>query len=307
MTSSTKRYGEVFIEEWEGEEPFFDASFAKKRTKGAGQVGVAQPRRILSSTDDVRVHSGPSSSDVVLAAYENGILISGLRGNASLSLLAWFGFLPALGLVATSFYGASILLKGGWELLAQEPGVAISVAFGVLFSALFGVGGFSVLFRILVMMPSDFPVIFNRKTKDVWVAVPSMPSFVRIFELHPLRFERHSWGSLRPRTYRVLEVTAGMSSARWTYILTMVFGCEDDPAKVASEVNIGFKGWGDDFELLQLWEHIRRYMNDQGPALDQGEKFKTFSTGRLPTFPDEAMAALGRKLSEPEAWAASKP
>ncbi|AWT15224.1 hypothetical protein DM611_13555 [Stenotrophomonas maltophilia] len=71
-------------------------------------------------------------------------------------------------------------------------------------------------------------------------------------------------------------------------------------------MNIGFKGWGDDFELLQLWEHIRRYMNDGGPALDQGEKFKTFSTGRLPKFPDEAMAALGRKLSESEAWAAPR-
>ncbi|WP_313053502.1 DUF6708 domain-containing protein [Stenotrophomonas cyclobalanopsidis] len=306
MNRSTKRHGKVLIEEWEGEEPFFDADFAKKRTKGAGQVGVAQPRRILDSTDGVHVHSGPSSSDVVLAAYDNGILISGLRGSASLSLLAWFGFLPALGLVAASFYGASILLKGGWELLAQEPGVAIGFSFGTLFAALFGVSGFSVLFRILVMMPSDFPVIFNRNTKDVWVTVPTMPSFFRIFEFQPVRFERHSWESLKPRTYRIFEVTPGISSARWAYILTLVFGQEDDPRKVACEINIGFKGWGDDFELLQLWGHIRRYMNDGGPALDQGEKFKTFSTGRLPKFPDEAMAALGRKLSESEAWPAPR-
>ncbi len=304
MNRPRKRYGDVLVEEWEGEEPFFDTDFAKKRTNGTGQVGVAQPRRILNSTGGDRVHSGPSSSDVVLAAYENGIMISGLRGSASLSLLAWFGFLPALGLVASSFFGASVLLKGGSEFLVHEPGVAISVAFGTSFGALFGISGFSVLFRILVLMPSDFPVIFNRETKDVWVTVPSMPSFIRIFEFHPVRFERHSWESLQPRTYRILEVTAGMSSARWTYILTMAFGREDDPTKVASEVNIGFKGWGDDFELLQLWEHIRQYMNDAGPALDPGEKFKTFSTGRLPKFPDEATAALGRKLSEAEAWAA---
>ena len=307
MTSSTKRDGEVLIEEWEGEEPFFDAAFAKKRTKGGGQVGVAHPRRILSSTDCVRIHSGPSSSDVVLAAYKNGIVISGLRGSASLSLLAWFGLLPAFCMVLTAFYLASVLIKGGLDFVMQEPGVAIGFLLISIFSFLFGVSGFSVLFRGLVLMPSDFPVIFNRKTKDIWVAVPSMPSFIRIFELHPVRFERHSWECLRPRTYRILEVTAGMSSARWTYILTMVFGREDDPTKVASEVNIGFKGWGDDFELLQLWEHIRRYMNDQGPALDQGEKFKTFSTGRLPKFPDEAIAALGQKLSESEAWIAPKP
>ncbi|WP_164161571.1 DUF6708 domain-containing protein [Stenotrophomonas maltophilia] len=305
MTSSTKRYGEVLIEEWEGEEPFFDADFAKKRTKGAAQVGVAQPRRILNSTDGVRVHSGPSSSDVVLAAYENGILISGLRGNASLSLLAWFGFLPALGIIAVALFCVSVLFRMGADAIF-EPGIAISLLLISIAAFLFGIGAISFLFRVLVMMPSDFPVIFNRSTKDVWVAVPTLPSFVRIFELHPVRFERYSWAGLRPRTYRIFEVTPGVSSARWTYILTLVFGQNNDPRKVACEMNIGFKGWGDDFELLQLWEHIRRYMNDGGPALDQGEKFKTFSTGRLPKFPDEAMAALGRKLSESEAWAAPR-
>ena len=306
MTSSTKRYGEVLIEECEGEEPFFDAAFAKKRTRGAGQVGVAQPRRILSSTDCVRIHSGPSSSDVVLAAYENGMVISGLRGSFSLSVLAWFGLIPSFCMILIGVYCAHLIIRLG-EGFVQEPGLALGIGFAGLFSFFFGFSTFSVLFRGLVLMSSDFPVIFNRKTKDVWVSVPRMPSFIRVFELHPVTFERYSWASLRPRTYRIFEVTPGVSSARWTYILTLVFGQEDDPRKVACEMNIGFKGWGDDFELLQLWEHIRRYMNDQGPALDEGEKFKTFSTGRLPKFPDEAMAALERKLSESEAWGAPRP
>ncbi|MBH1665997.1 hypothetical protein I5U73_12870 [Stenotrophomonas maltophilia] len=305
MNRPKKRYGDVLVEEWEGEEPFFDTDFAKKRTNGAGQVGVAQPRRILNSTDDVRVHSGPSSSEVVLAAYENGILISGLRGNASLSILAWFGFLPALGLIAVAIFCANVLFRLGANAVF-EPGIAISFFFISIAGFLFGIGLISFLFRVLVLMPSDFPVIFNRSAKDIWVAVPTLPSFVRILELHPVRFERYSWADLQPRTYRILEVTPGASSARWIYILTLVFGQKNDPRRVACEMNIGFKGWGDDFELLQLWKHVRQYMNDAGPALDQGEKFKTFSTGRLPKFPDEAMAALGRKLSESEAWAAPK-
>ncbi len=306
MNSSAKRHGEILAEEWEGEELFFDAEFAKNRSKGQAQVGVAQPRRMLSSTDESPVHSGPSSSDVVLAAYENGVVISGLRGAASLSFLAWFGLLPAFCMILASFYCISILLKMG-EGVIQEPGVAFAFLLAALFGFLFGLSTFSVLFRGMVLMPSDFPVIFNRKTRDVWVAIPKMPSFIRIFEVHPVKFERHSWASLRPRTYRIFEVTPGASSARWTYILTLVFGQEGDPRKVACEMNIGFKGWGDDFELLQLWEHIRRYMNDEGPVLSQGEEFKTFSTGRLPKFPDEAMAALGRKLSESEAWAGPRP
>jgi len=301
-----KRYGQVLIDEWENDEPFFDAEFAKRRSKGQGQVGVAQPRRILSSADESSIHSGPSSSDVVLAAHESGVIISGLRGGASLSLLAWFGMLPAFCMILASFYGVSILVKMGGGVV-QEPGVAFAFMLASLFGFLFGLSTFSVLFRVLVMMPSDFPVIFNRKTKDVWVAIPRMPSFFRIFEIHPIKFERHSWLSLRPRTYRIFEPTLGASSARWTYILTLVFGQADDPQKVACEVNVGFKGWGDDFELLQLWEHLRQYMNGGRAALDRGEKFKTFSTGRLPEFPDEAIAALGRKLSESEAWADPTP
>ena len=306
MSASSKRYGEVVVPEWEGDEPYFDADFARARSRGKAQVGVAQPRRILESTDSNRVHTGPSSSDSVIAAYDGGIMVGGLRGSLGISVLAWFGLLPASCLILISGYCVYVLGRIG-DAAWDNFGFTIGVVFAGLVSAAFGISSFSVLFRALVFMPSDFPVVFNRVTRDVWVAVPKMPSFVRIFELAPVVFERHSWASLKPRTYRVLEVTPGASSARWTYILTLVFGQEDDPRKVACEMNIGFKGWGDDFELLQLWEHIRRYMNDQGPALDQGEKFKTFSTGRLPKFPDEAMAPLGRKLSEAEAWAAPKP
>ncbi len=305
MSDSAKRNGHVLIEEWEDEEPFFDVDLARERSIGQAQVGVAQPRRLLDALGNAPVHSSPSSSDTILAVFENGVMVGGLRGSASLSLLAWFGLLPASGLIFAGLYCLYILGRMGGSAL-QEPFLAFGFLLVGLAATSFGVSGFSVLFRGLVMMPSDFPVIFNRITKEVWVAIPKMPSFVRIFELSPVVFERHSWASLKPRTYRILEVTPGASSARWTYILTLAFGQESDPRKVACEMNIGFKGWGDDFELLQLWEHIRRYMNDQGPALDQGEKFKTFSTGRLPKFPDEAMTALGRKLSDSEAWATPK-
>ncbi|HDS1219951.1 DUF6708 domain-containing protein [Stenotrophomonas sp. TWI143] len=301
MTRSSKRSGEVRVDEWEGEEPFFDVDFARQGSKRGGQVGVFPPRRILSSSETAPVHSSPSSSDCVLFAYENGIWVGSLRGSGSPTLLAWFGFLPSFGLLVAGCYAVYILWRLGAGAV-EDPGFALAILFAACLSFSVGISSFSVLFRILIIMPSDFPVIFNRNSGDVWVAVPKMPSFIRIFELNPVRFERHSWASLRPRAYRFLEVTPGVSSARWTYILTLVFGKKDDPKKVVRELNIGFKGWGDDFELLQLWEHIRRYMNDAGPALDQGEKFKTFSTSRLPKFPDEAMAALGRKLSESEAW-----
>lgn len=47
MSASSKRYGEVVVPEWEGDEPYFDTAFARMRSRGEAQVGVAQPRRIL--------------------------------------------------------------------------------------------------------------------------------------------------------------------------------------------------------------------------------------------------------------------
>lgn len=120
----------------------------------------------------------------------------------------------------------------------------------------------------------------------------------RIFEVPQASIECHSWSDLKPRIYRILEVTSGLSSARWTYFLTLVFGQADDPKKVAAELNVGFKGWGDDFELLQLWEHIRQFMNEGGPGLQADEELKTSGKRRLPVFPDAALQDAGRKLHE---------
>ncbi len=302
MTSSLKRNGSIEIEEWKGDEPFFDVDSARLRSKGKGQVGVFQPRRILGSSNGSSVHSSPSSAECVISAHENGIVVSSLRGSASPVLLAWFGFLPSIGLILVGCYVVYLLIRLGAGAV-DDPAFTLVLLFAASVSFFVGACGFSLLFRVLILMPSDFPVVFNKRSGEVWVVVPKMPSFLRMFELHPVKFECYGWASLKPRVYRFLEVTQGVSSARWTYILTLVFGRESDPGQVACEMNIGFKGWGDDFELLRLWEHIRRYMNDDGPALSDGDKFKTFSTRRLPDFPDEVMAALGPALSEVEARA----
>lgn len=291
----SKREGSVIIPVWEGEEPYFDVQSARLRSKGGAQVGVVHPRRVI---DDFAysVHTGPSSSDVVLGVYENAIMVSGLRGAVGMSILAWFGLISSFCLIALSVYGYSI----AWHFGIQFASISIPTLLVSLACTLFGVSAFSVILRVLFLMPSDFPVVFNRKTKEVWVSIPKMPSFFNIFEVTPVRFELHSWDELKPRIYRTLEVTPGLSSARWINVLTLVFERKDAPKQVACEVNIGSRGWGDDFELLQLWEHIRLYMIDGRPGLDVGEKYKK-TGGRLPIFPREALESMGRSLSEDEA------
>lgn len=294
----SKRVGEVNIPVWEEEDPYFDVVSARLRSKGGAQVGVFKPRRVIDNAN-FSVHSGPSSSDVVLGVYENAVMISGLRGAVGLFPLMLFGLISSLCLVALAIYGYSMVWSFGFQSAAiSVPTLLISLGCNV-----FGVCAFSVIFRVMFLMPSDFPVVFNRKTREVWVSVPKMPSFRNIFEIAPVRFELHSWDDLKPRVYRIMEVTPGVSSARWIHALTLVFERKDAPRQVACEINIGSRGWGDDFEQLQLWEHIRLYMVEGRPGLDVGEKYKKIPKGKLPVFPPEALESMGRCLSEEEASA----
>ena len=178
-----KMEGEVSIPLWEGEDPYFDVESARLRSKGGAQVGVLKPRRVI---DDLRssVHSCPSSSDVVLGAYANAIVVSGLRGSVGIAPLMWFGLISSLCIIALGFYGYSMVWHFGFQRIAiSAPTLLISLA-----ASIFGVCAFSVIFRFLFLMPSDFPVIFNRNTGAVWVSIPKMPSFFNIFEVTPVRF-----------------------------------------------------------------------------------------------------------------------
>ena len=183
MIDSAKRCGQVMVDVCEGDEPYFDVDFSRARSQGKAQVGVAQPRRILDSSDLTSAHTCPSSSGAVVAAYENGILVGGLRGSLSISVLAWFGFLPACGLIFVGLWCAYVIAQAGAGALDQ-PGLAIGLTSAGVIGLISGVSIFSVLLRVLVFMLSDFPVLLDRTSKDVWFVVPKMPSFVRIFELY---------------------------------------------------------------------------------------------------------------------------
>lgn len=178
----TKRRGSVLATEWEAEEPFFDTSFAHARTKGGGQVGVADPKRVLDSESSQAVHTGPSSSDAVLAVYENAMIVGGLRGSIGIAGAAWVGLLPSIGLLGFALFGADLVLSKG----LGDPAMSFAIGMITLLSGFGGVISTSVFLRFLILMPSDFPVIFNRSTRKVWIAVPKMPSFVRIFGSSPI-------------------------------------------------------------------------------------------------------------------------
>jgi len=59
-------------------------------------------------------------------------------------------------------------------------------------------------------------------------------------------------------------------------------------------------GWSDDYQV-SLWEHIRRYMEEDGPPLQPGDKLRKINLNKVPEFPPEVVAAAGGPpLSEVE-------
>ncbi len=88
--------------------------------------------------------------------------------------------------------------------------------------------------------------------------------------------------------------------------LQMLWGGKDgNPKRLKDYVAIGFEGYEEDDGLLQLWEHIRRYMEEDGPPIQPGERLRKPANKRKPLeFPPEIIAAAGGPaLSEAEVLA----
>ncbi|MGN5353649.1 hypothetical protein ACQ4P5_16595 [Ralstonia sp. L16] len=58
-------------------------------------------------------------------------------------------------------------------------------------------------------------------------------------------------------------------------------------------MNIGYAGWWEDAVLWRLYEHIRRYMEEDGAPIQPGEKPRRSGVGKVPAFSPEIIAAAG--------------
>ena len=64
---------------------------------------------------------------------------------------------------------------------------------------------------------------------------------------------------------------------------------------------MGVQSNGFDSTQLALWEHIRQYMEEDGPPLQPGDKLRATDLSRVPEFPPEIVAAAGGPALDQEA------
>ncbi|NHV24994.1 hypothetical protein HAV18_01915 [Burkholderia sp. D-99] len=118
------------------------------------------------------------------------------------------------------------------------------------------------------------------------------PSFWRFWEKGGAGAVRtRAWDDVKVRSYKWTQFTG--AAGRESYFLSLLWGEVGNPQSCAEIVNIGYAGWWEDAMLWRLFEHIRRYMEEDGPPIPRGEALRRTGTGKLPEFPVEIIAAAG--------------
>lgn len=99
------------------------------------------------------------------------------------------------------------------------------------------------------------------------------------------------WDEAKLRTY-TRKVYNGRY-VRTEYQMALLWGSENDSAVLQDIVLVGNFCWFDE-ENMALWEHIRRYMEENGPPLNAGEKLRRPANSVPPLrFPIEIQEAAG--------------
>ena len=149
------------------------------------------------------------------------------------------------------------------------------------------------LFKNGYFLPKDKPLIFDRKNRQVIFSQIRINGFWELLKF-PKFVDPVSvpWDSVRVRSFKMTQPMG--KTLRDTYRLEVLAPDPSDEKKLLVGEAIGYLGWYEDEKLWQLYEHIRRYMEEDGPPIQHGEALLVKRMGRdLQPFPDEILASLG--------------
>lgn len=267
----------VLLPQWEGDEPWFELTSEQCKTVLGGR-----PHRVAPMDKSLPVHEMADTCESLLAVYPNAISIGGILGAGPERGDATFGAIGTT-LIAVAFLFVSIYSS----LISPSPSFFVAVPAFLFFSL-----GAVKLIRVS-FLPKDNPIIFNKMTRQVIFSQIRFHSFWRFWEMPgfnpPIII---SWESIQVRSYKFAQYMG--SSLRDSYRLEIWAPIPDDPKKLLVKESLGYLGWYEDEKLWQLYEHIRRYMEEGGPAIQHGEKLRKPRKGRdLPAFPEAVLTTLG--------------
>ncbi|MEZ0188868.1 DUF6708 domain-containing protein [Ralstonia solanacearum] len=274
---------DVLIPVWDRPEPYFEVLDKLKRIVPPRK----NPWRIAPDDKRVPTHKMARTRKCLVAIHPNAIAIGSPYGSEPRGLLGWFGVaFTALTTIFCVYDLIGVLGARRLDLFA----ISVDLIFGVLcflFSVLF--------FNLVARVPSDYPILFNKKNRTVTFIRPSSPRFFEFWKFTGSGAFTYPWGDVKVRSYKALITNAGKSFHESHYLVMLWGGMDGQGRKVAKEcIPMGYFGYFEDERLFQVWEHVRRYMEEDGPPIQPGERLRKPVNNRKPmAFPPEVIAAAG--------------
>lgn len=125
--------------------------------------------------------------------------------------------------------------------------------------------------RLELFQPIDQPIIFDRKHRKVYcIFSESQPGWKGLFKPWPMRACEYEW-DLIDVEHNASTATTGATIRRDHTLIFIVRRSADDPTVIDS-FTIGNSLFVIDDAVDAAWEHIRRFMEESGPPLPNGER-----------------------------------
>lgn len=114
--------------------------------------------------------------------------------------------------------------------------------------------------------------MFNRKTRNVAYFKVALPNFLKFWCPAKSVVVVRAWEDAHFRIYKAVQFTG--VGLKMSFELALLWGDEENPTLLKEFVFVGDNfSWGEE-PCLQIWEHIRRYMEEKGSILNEGETLR---------------------------------
>lgn len=207
----------------------------------------------------------PISLLLIKRTFAQSIEYSGIPARLR-GLMIFFGLLA----LAVSGGGGYMIL-----MVAIKGGFARSIHFLDLVMGTFfiAVGCYMLIksARLELFRPEDEPIIFDRKNRKIYrLFRETHPGIIGTFRHWPMRAAEYEW-DLVDVEHNAEVFTTGSTVDRRHALLFLVRRSATDPTIIDS-FNVGSSFELSEPTLPAVWEHIRRFMEEGGPHLPQGEE-----------------------------------
>ncbi len=231
----------------------------------------------------VYLHNERAAPQATSGSWVRGIYTDVVEYTTSAKNTRGVAFLMGgIGGAFIAFFASGLFMKGMIHALHNDPhwtDFAVSLPFSFIF-LMVGIWSLRFFGRMEFFQPQDLPILFDRQRRKVYRLVEDLDEHGKPRHKGQGKVIEHDWDDIVAE-HHVTTATTGSSAQRHHTLVLMVrdkhagdFQGPITPTNLPPYAD-GF-GLGDakvlsEFSTPRVWEHLRRYMNENGPALPPGE------------------------------------